>query len=289
MGRPAPLKTLLANSRWIGRELAIFRSWGLAALRAPLRRSMFRDVETYVMFLGHPRSGHSLVGQLLNAHPNVLVAHELDALKFLRRGLDDEATLFSLLYDRELWFRRRGRRWEGYDYRIPGGRQDDTSDPVVVGDKKGAGSAVWLRAHPDLLERLRDTLTVDLRVLHMERHPLDAIATEARKGPDTTTLLEVVAGFFDRCETVQGVREALPDGAMTTLYHEELIGDTRGVMERLRDFLDLPAADGWLEACERFVYDSPSRSRDSIAWPPGVRDAVGSLARRFPFLDRYSF
>ena len=33
-------------------------------------RALFDDLKTYCMFLGYPRSGHSLIGALLDAHPD---------------------------------------------------------------------------------------------------------------------------------------------------------------------------------------------------------------------------
>jgi hypothetical protein len=35
------------------------------------------------MFIGYLRSGHSLIASLLDAHPNPIATHELDALKFV--------------------------------------------------------------------------------------------------------------------------------------------------------------------------------------------------------------
>ena len=40
----------------------------------------YDEVETFVMFIGYPRSGHSLVGALLDAHPEVIIAREYDIL-----------------------------------------------------------------------------------------------------------------------------------------------------------------------------------------------------------------
>ena len=40
-------------------------------------------VETYCMFIGYLRSGHRLIASLLDAHPNAIATHELDALKFV--------------------------------------------------------------------------------------------------------------------------------------------------------------------------------------------------------------
>ena len=60
----------------------------------------FATVRAYVMFVGQPRTGHSLVGALLDAHPNALVAHELDALKYVAAGYD-RRRLYALLVEQE--------------------------------------------------------------------------------------------------------------------------------------------------------------------------------------------
>ena len=41
---------------------------------------LYDRVETFVMFVGHGRSGHSIVGSLLDAHPEVIIAHESNIL-----------------------------------------------------------------------------------------------------------------------------------------------------------------------------------------------------------------
>ena len=40
-------------------------------------RELLDNTETYCMFLGYQRSGHSLIGALLNAHPGTVIAHDL--------------------------------------------------------------------------------------------------------------------------------------------------------------------------------------------------------------------
>ena len=59
------------------------------------------------MFVGYPRSGHSLIGSLLDAHPNMLVAHELSALKYLLAGFRKEQ-IFYLLLENSRAFTRPG-------------------------------------------------------------------------------------------------------------------------------------------------------------------------------------
>ena len=37
---------------------------------------LYDDVGTFVMFIGYPRSSHSLVGSILDAHPEIIIPHE---------------------------------------------------------------------------------------------------------------------------------------------------------------------------------------------------------------------
>src|SRR3989344_1389974 len=37
----------------------------------------FSSVRTFILFVGYPRSGHSLIGSIMDAHPNIIIAHEV--------------------------------------------------------------------------------------------------------------------------------------------------------------------------------------------------------------------
>ena len=63
----------------------------------------FANIEKYCMFVGYPKSEHSLVGSLLDAHPNIVIAHELDALRYINRGFNKKQ-LFYLLFEKSLHF-----------------------------------------------------------------------------------------------------------------------------------------------------------------------------------------
>lgn len=58
----------------------------------------FGGVENFCMFIGYPRSGHDLVSSLLDAHPNAVIAHELDALERVRERIARQK-LYKLLVD----------------------------------------------------------------------------------------------------------------------------------------------------------------------------------------------
>ena len=53
-------------------------------------RQEFAAVERFLLFVGYPRSGHSIVGALLNAHRDAVVSHELDAAPLIAGGCSRE-------------------------------------------------------------------------------------------------------------------------------------------------------------------------------------------------------
>ena len=57
------------------------------------RHSGWGAAHTLVLFAGFPRSGHSVVGALTDAHPQAEIAHELDAVGLIEAGLPGEEDL----------------------------------------------------------------------------------------------------------------------------------------------------------------------------------------------------
>lgn len=51
----------------------------------------------FVLFIGNPRSGTTLVRSLLNAHPQVLIANEANVLRFVEEGISKEDILRRLI------------------------------------------------------------------------------------------------------------------------------------------------------------------------------------------------
>ena len=116
------------------------------------------------MFVGYPRSGHSLVGALLDAHPEIVIAHELDVLRQLRAGAD-KYELLDLLLRKAERFAEQGSMWSGFSFAVPGQWQGKYRKLRVIGDKKGGGSSRALAEDPDLLGRLRATLDLEMRFM----------------------------------------------------------------------------------------------------------------------------
>lgn len=135
----------------------------------------YGDIEKYCMFIGYPRSGHSLVGSLLDAHQNMIIAHELDALKYLDSGFSRKQ-LYQQILENSIKFNETDREWTGYSYWVPNQWHGRFSELKIIGDKKGSRSVLRFMRNPGILQKLRDEIEIDIKFIHVTRNPFDNIS-----------------------------------------------------------------------------------------------------------------
>ena len=246
---------------------------------------VFADVRTYLMFIGQPRSGTSLVGSLLNAHRHALVAHELNALRYIRRGYGRQQ-LYWLLLQKDREFGRRGRNWTGYDYVVSEQWQGRFERLFVIGDKKAGCSSEQLGADSELLGRLQERLQVPLRILHVVRNPFNVITTIHRKRSRTSLEL-AVRMYFDRCRTNWRLMQRYPQ-QIWTFRLEDLIAAPEVHLRRICAFLDLESDSDYVRSCTEILFDKPRQSHAAITWPRALVDRVKREVESFPFLAGYA-
>ena len=272
-------------------RLAFTHSYLTSYHRGRKNRELFDAVEKYCMFIGYPRSGHSLIGSLLDAHPNAIVAHELDALKYVEAGLD-KYRLYQLLLDNSRRFARKGRKWTGYAYQVPGQWQGRFDELRVIGDKKGGRSTLRLAERPELLHRLQKTVATEINFVHVVRNPYDNIATMHKRALEhdrNAALITAVEDYFSRCKMNAELKERLGKDTVLDVRHESFIEDPRSALRRLCGFLDLGYTEDYLGDCASIVFGSPRKSRHDVGWSAAALDAVRKGIGRFDFLKGYSY
>ncbi len=255
------------------------------AVHAWYRREL-EGVERFVVFVGYPRSGHTLVGSLLNAHPEVVVANELDALGFVARGVSRPALLGSLVA-RDRAFERAGRRWTGYDYRVPGQWQGVWAGMRVIGDKEAGRSSFRLQQRPGLLGELAGVVGMPVVVVHVTRHPLDVVTRMAlaRNRP----LDAAVDQFLGFAEAVVAARRDPGVAVWVDVRLEDLITDSRAELTRLCSALGVGAGTGYLEACTALVAPAPTLTREQVEWPAATTARLAAGVAGLPVLGDYAF
>jgi hypothetical protein len=295
-GRPVALED---EPGWVWNRLGDPYSnfeWSAVRFRAALdgrrRRAQWAEVERFCFFIGYPRSGHTLVGSLLNAHPDIVIAHELQIHRFLERGFSRDQ-LFSRILERDRIFGTMGRKWTGYDYDVPGQFQGSVRRLRVIGDKLGGGSSRAFGGDPDQLDRLRDCVGVPLRVLHITRNPFDNIATMVRR--HHLTMTEGIDEYANLCELAGVACARLQPGEVLDMAYESFVAQPSASLAKICAFLDVDASAEYLEACAGVVWvpgsgDAPRpRSRDAVEWEPADIARVDALIERYEVLSGYTF
>jgi len=252
-------------------------------------RKEFRSIDTYCGFLGHGRSGHSLIGALVNAHPNAVLSHELHAFRFVKRQVP-RSILFGLIVERDHWFSvKKGANWWGYSYEVPGQWQGRWKTLRVIGDKKGGQTTKLLTDNPHLLQRLRKTVGVPVRFLWVVRNPYDNIATKYRR-PVQLPLEEWTRRYFEGLNTVEKLIETeFGPGELLILRIEDFIRGPDHGMDAICGFLGLDAQPGYREACTSVVFPEVSRTRDQVTWTPELLKRMQEGIDGSPYLRGYDY
>jgi hypothetical protein len=253
-------------------------------------RQTWRDVERYCMFIGHGRSGHSLVGALLDAHPNIVIPHERDALGLLEAGFS-RGQIFHLLADKAARDAARGRTSWGYSYAVPNQSQGSFTTLRVIGDKQGAVSTRRLGKDPNLLGVLRTVVGVPITFVHVVRNPYDNIATlflrRQQRQPDVT-MEESIDGYFLACQRIELIDAAAP-GDVVRIRHEDFVDHPASSLGELCRVLGVEPSDEYLDACASIVFPSPRTTRGDAPWTDDLLARVASSIDEHRFLRGYSF
>lgn len=113
-------------------------SYATSLISGLRERKRFADIETYRMFVGYGRSGHSLVGALLDAHPEAVIAHELDAARYFRAGFTRNQVYWLILRNDRAFARGGATARIEYTYAIPNQWQGRHRRLRVIGDTRRA-------------------------------------------------------------------------------------------------------------------------------------------------------
>lgn len=246
----------------------------------------FAQLERFCLFVGYPRSGHSLVGSLIDAHRHAVIAHELDALRYVQFGFS-RAQLFWLILDNSRRFTQQGRQWTGYSYAVPSQWQGRALCLKVIGDKRGGDTSRRLARNFTLLSKLQGRVKIPVKVIHVVRNPLDNIAAMVNRG-DAPTLSHALRQYDLMSSLSAKVREAVGELNFMTIWLDDLVSAPEETLTRLCDFLGLDAPRDYLDDCAALVFKQPQQARQRTIWQPHHLAQVLSLTHRYDFLTRYA-
>ncbi len=266
-------------------------------VRGRVQRQLFDDLTAYCMFIGYPRSGHSIVGAFLDAHPEMVISNELGAIELFKRGYGRNQVCQLILADSRR-LARAGRSNSGYNYQVAGQWQGRERTIRVIGDKEGGNSSRLLGddANHYLLQRIPELMGVPLRLIHVIRNPFDIVSTmigrvEKRTGRSVTP--KIFEREFSEYESKVITNRALierEDLAIHHIFQEDFVGQPAEHLRQLCDFLGVAASPDYLADCAAIVRNTPNQSRfKTDLWTPERIERVNALKNSADFLRHYTF
>lgn len=270
----------VAKAAVLGKEYLV--SW-LHWLR---KRNVFDDLKVLCLFIGYPRSGHSLMGSLINAHRNAVISHELDLLRYVEWRFT-RGQLLALILEKDAAFGELNRKWTGYSYAVPGQFQGRFEELLVIGDKKGGATTARLRRNPRLIDRLRSTFELPVRFIHVVRNPYDNIATISNR---TDRGLDYAIERY--CRDLAANSELIArvgSETVLTIRHESLIADPIDTIASVCSFLTLKPSPEYLEAGASIIHETPKRTRSQVSWTEHQLETVRDCIEKYDFIRDYGF
>jgi len=253
---------------------------------------LFGDVKTFCLFIGQGRSGHTIFGALLDAHPNVILSDEANSLMYLTAGLNRRKIFHVLLMKSQRQAKRKrvkgGLGEKIYSYWVPGQWQGRYEKLQVIGDCKGGATVHALEQNPTLLDQFHDTINADLKFIHVVRNPYDNISTMALRR-DSNLEGPINDYFNNDCQALAVVRPQINPEDLLTVRHEDLIFHPEDTLKRVIQFIGLEPIEDYINDCANIIYKSTSKTRHKIDWDAHSIELVKQNMDQFDFLAGYSY
>jgi hypothetical protein len=269
--------------------------WSLGA--GFFHRREWEKVRTVALFVGYPRTGASMMGALLDAHPNMVFAQELHLLRASELGFSRNQ-IYALILRKAQRFHETGAKGKGhvagskYSYAVPDQWQGRHEELLVLGDKQAPGTTARLTAHPELAARLAREFGDRLRIIHMIRNPFDSIngifrLKNGRGGRNRhIELRQSIDYYFRLVDGVIALQRRHRD-EMFDLRLEELILDPVAALQRTCAFLEVPCPEDYVRACASILFPEP-KSRTDVPWTLEEIALVKEKIAAVPFLQGYT-
>ena len=272
------------------------------------------SVETFAFFIGWPRSGHSIIGSLLDGHPDMIIAHEYFLFTRLVKSQCQKTRkdLFRALYHNSYWNAHYGHRTntsdsKGYSLELPDSWNGKFRKLKVIGDKTGGDVPRTYRSNPlqftHALNCLKNLVKVPLKLINVIRNPYDMIATltlyhgshkkdtkvyatEDKKYINFSLLRKAAEDTISLAEALYDIQHNFKFD-MIQIYSEEFVENPKKVMSSLCTFLELECTEDYLQKCEDKAFKTVSKSRNLVKWNPSITTLVDTAIHKYPFFKKY--
>ena len=272
-------------------------------------------VKTFVFFLGYAHSGHSIVGSLMDSHPQIVISHELNLFAKLSNGViaPNKTAIFDAIWKNTVETIINGIRAEnakGYNLTVGNSYEGKYVDHIdVIGDKKGGMTTLMLWRQPSKWAEIFNiikVLNLTLKVILVYRNPYDIVATtylyahhsyeqfaSIKKANKT---IHSIPSQVDHCiNDYFSYFKAIVDAKkkynldMIEIHGKDLILHPRDTVLKWCNDLQVTCSDDYLDTCSNKIFKTESRTRRLITWSDGNLKMMKQYIGKYSSLKDYSF
>jgi len=282
----------------------------------PLPKSVIDGVKTFVYFIGHARSGHSIVGSVLDGHPHIVISHESKIFKRLIKipYAANKSYIYNTIWSSAFLsantgIRTAGANGKGYTLAVNGLYQGTYESYIdVIGEKKGDLTTEMFLYSPTQLKKVIDKLNtalgLPLKVFHVIRNPFDNIATtvlydnfrdsqigkaKRYKGVyafNTSLVDKEIEKYFRYYQGIENAKKMFRFDLMV-IHGKDFVADPRTMIIKMCNFLEVHCSDNYLDISSKKIFSSESKTRHKIKWEGYQILRVQSYIKKFSNLKRY--
>ena len=278
-------------------KLKFIYSYIKSALFGFLNKKRYSRVRTFVMFIGYPRSGHSLIASLLDAHPNIIIGMEWGVLPHLKMGYRQTQLFYSIQQNSRRFKREEDNIWTGYSYKVENQWQGTYNEIQLIGDKFGGRTSLMFNDDPGLINLIENRIHVPVKYIHVIRNPFDVITTMTKRSYEKhrkneklgdIELLPFIQSYFRRVNAIYKLKKT-GKFKIYDLFHENFVKNPHKELHSLLTFFGKSGSKEYFRDCVKIVNKEIHKSRYDIEWQEDLIKYVEKNIKKYNFLQRYSW
>ena len=248
-----------------------------------------KNVRGAVFTVGFNRSGSSLIGDLLSAHPNIVMDNESGIIrKYVNGEFTSRESLLSFIikHDMDRAYKKNyiaGQYQHHYDGNIE-----------IIGDKHSPNNSVFLtKTESNALEELEKFIKLPIKLLFNVRNPYDMVASMVKaiwdgKENKDEKIKEAISFFTCRSADNMKLIDQVPADRIFMIRLEDFIASPKNMLSDICDFLGVAKTPEYLSSCTKVTYKVPNKSRDTLDWDEEYEREVDALIKKYEFFNGYS-
>ena len=227
----------------IASEPAVLWRFARLLIRSRNTGELFSHINTVLLFVGVPRTGHTMVAEFVNAHPNAMIARTEPIWALFRHHT--RAQVCQAVIDAH------EKDPEGFRYRIPGQFQGRSVRLEVIGARNARLATESLANDLSVIDLATQKMEASVKVIQVVMDPLMTVEKVSRY--HRAQPREAADFVLDLMDKAQRIRQYIGAENSCLVYYEDVVADPVASVLRIYKFLQVPVGRQHLEACAAMV------------------------------------